>query len=104
MVEKNVTNAGIITVSKKNLLKWLDFEGGTIHRIQQNPDYWRPDDIEIVIEHPDLPEVADNYVLSRVLPLYTSTIHVVQTDAENEKAITFEKIERIDPPKKEVEC
>lgn len=95
-------NAAIICVSKQSLLKFLDFEGGTIHRIQENPDYWKPDTIEIILEHPDLDEVEDNYVLRRITPLYLSEIHVVQVDEENEKAETFEKIERIEPAKRAI--
>lgn len=99
MVKKN---AAIIVVPKDYLLKLLDFEGGKLLRISERPEYYNPKDFEIVVEHPDLPEVEDGCLLLTIEPLYKSTIHVVQEDEEHEKAETFEKIERIEPPKKGV--
>lgn len=101
-MEKEKKNAAIIIVSRDALAKLLDFEGGKILRVSERPEYWNPKDLELLIEHPDLPEVEDGYCLERIEPMYTSTIRVVQTDEENEQAETFEKIERIEPPKKEV--
>ncbi len=83
-------------------MKFLDFEGGAILGVSNRPEYYNPDEIDILIEHPDLPEVEDGFLLPRLSPMYQSTIHIVKEDGENEKAVTFEKIERIDPPKKEV--
>lgn len=100
MSEKH--NAAIIRIPKDYLLKMLDFEGGIIHSVRVNPEYWRAKEIEIVIEHPDLPEIEPGMMLYPVQPMYLTHCHVVQVDDQNEKAVTYEKIERIDPPKKEV--
>jgi len=95
-------NAAIIVVPRDYLAKLLDFEGGKILRISERPEYYNPKDIELLIEHPDLPEVEDGHLLPMIEPMYQSTIRVIQADEENEEAETFEKIERIEPPKKEI--
>ena len=84
MVEKGVTHAGIIIIDKEVLLKLLDFEGGTIRWIGESFECWSHS-VELVIEHPDLPEVADGYRLMRISPEYHTLGETV----------------RIDPPKKE---
>ena len=92
---KNKTNAAIIRVSKKALLKLLDFEGGTIHSIRSDPGKWNPDEIEIVVEHPDLPEVEDGFCMLEIKSTYRRDIQFVND-------VYYEKIERIDPLKKAI--
>ena len=62
--------AAIITISKKVLLDFLQFEGGEIHDIRLNKEQWMPEEIEIVIEHPDLDKVEEGYALRRITPAY----------------------------------
>lgn len=81
-------NAAIICVNKKALLDWLQFEGGIIHSIRTNPDRWNPDEVEIIIEHPDLDRVFDGFELRRIIPAYRYW-----------KRGRFIKTKRIDPPK-----
>jgi len=76
-------NAAIICINTEVLLDWLQFHGGTIHSIGMPKDIWRPDEIEILIEHPDLYEVRTGDILMKITPVYTGT-------------------ERIEPPKKPI--
>lgn len=85
---KQERNVAIICISKKALLDWLQFEGGVIHEVRVDPDRWNPDTIELIIEHPDLDRVLDNFVLRRITPLYKSWRHG-----------RFFKWLRFDPPK-----
>ncbi len=72
-------NAAIVLVDAKEILHMLDFEGGKIHSIRfSSSDYWRPDIIEILIEHPDLNEVYDGCQLTRITPEYRYTGTVVE--------------------------
>lgn len=88
-------NAAIICINKEFLLNWLQFEGGTIHRISIDPDVWNPNTIELLIEHPDLDRVEDGFLLRRVSPMY-----MVETEIVNGKE--SHRIERVGPPKKEI--
>lgn len=85
MTERNVA---IVCVSKKAILEWLQFEGGTIHSVRMNPEQWEPDEIELVIEHPDLDRVFDGFSLRKIMPTYRFW-----------KRGRFQKMLRIDPPK-----
>ena len=82
-MSKEPRYAAIIVISKKSILDFLDFKGGIIHDIRQDMEQWNPDEISIVIEHPDLPEVFDGSILTKICPAYTRPM------------------ERVDPPKKE---
>lgn len=66
----NKTNAAIIRVSSELLIEFLQFKGGTLHRICQNAAQWRPDEFMVVVEHPDLPEVEEGYTLMEIKPVY----------------------------------
>ena len=66
----NIRHAAIIVVGKKYILESIRFNGGQIHDIRTNPDYWKPDTVEIVIEHPDLPAVRDGDIMQRITPTY----------------------------------
>lgn len=83
-------HAAIIQMNLKSLLHMLDFEGGTISIVYM-PDYpQKPECCNIVIEHPDLPEVVDNTKLSVIQPTFRMEL------GDNGVII---KVERIDPPK-----
>ena len=82
MVEKNIA---IIKVDKESILKMLQFEGGVIHDVRINQDYFMPNQIEFVIEHPDLPLMIEGDFLLTIIPTYK--------DAGS--------LARIDPPKGE---
>jgi len=86
------TNAAIIKIDAKTLLKILDFEGGTIHRAYMPKELWQPKEVWITLEHPDLPEVSRGDILIRIVPIYATTY------GDNGGII---KVERVDPPKKE---
>ena len=52
-------NIAIIRIKKELLLKWLDFEGGTIYRVGKE-SIGSGAEIDFVIEHPDLPEIPES--------------------------------------------
>jgi len=62
-----------IELDFKILLKILDFEGGTIHRVYTPDEYLYPDKALVIIEHPDLPEIPINEVAQTIRPIYQST-------------------------------
>jgi hypothetical protein len=80
-------NAAIITISKEALLSILQFEGGVIHDIKISDEQWFQQ-IEIVIEHPDLPEVRKGDWLLKITPTYSV-----------KKRGNFIKMTRVDPQK-----
>lgn len=88
MTERHV--AKIIT-SGKHLLKILDFEGGIIWDIKPANEFG---DVVLTIEHPDLPLVAIAQPFPEVRVMYTATYG---------EGNTLLKVERSDPPKKEMQ-
>ena len=84
MVEKNIA---VIKVDKESILKMLQFEGGVIHDVRINQNYFMPNQIEFVIEHPDLPLMIEGDFLTTIVPTYN-----LKEDGS---------LKRIDPPKKE---
>ena len=90
-------HAAIIRISSKNLLNWLQFEGGTIHNIQIDSEHWNPEEIRIVVEHSDLYEVHDGDMLLTIQPLYLDHT-IIGEDGKQ-----YNHIERIKPPRKEKE-
>ena len=66
----SVRNAAIIEINSQILLDMLDFKDGQIHDIRMPKDIWKPNFVEIVIEHPDLPEVRPQDHLLRIEPMY----------------------------------
>lgn len=65
-----MSKAAIIVLDEKDLLELLDFEGGKIHNIRRPVDEWNPGTFEILLEHPDLDEVEDGFVLRRIIIVY----------------------------------
>lgn len=57
---------GKIIVSEELLLKMFDFYPGKIRRI--NLGRWN--EVEVIIEHPDMPEVKEGEPIPDVMPLY----------------------------------
>jgi len=84
-------NAAIIELNMKLLLDMLDFKGGIIHRVYTPDDLINPSYFNVVIEHPDLPEVEDG----ERLPVVTPTMQSFYGEDGS-----LLKIERIDPPKR----
>ena len=64
------THVARVRVSRDAILKWLKFDGGTIHRVIEDSEYWSSGRIELVIEHPDLPEVNEGDMIPTVVPSY----------------------------------
>ena len=62
---------GRIQIQPEIILQWLDYVGGRITGIGFNSDY--AEIIELVIEHPDMPEVKDCGVIPIIKPIYTRT-------------------------------
>lgn len=62
-------NVGRIPVSEKLILKWLDFDGGEIINIYRE----KVGILELVISHPDMPEVQEGGIVPPVIPLYVTT-------------------------------
>ena len=81
-------NVAIICISKKALLELLCFPGGVIHDIRTDPEKWNPDEIEIVLEHPDLPEMEDGYILLKINPMYIKHTKIVEDEE-------YSRIERL---------
>ena len=77
-------NAAIVQISEEMILEWLDFKGGTIRSLQFGI---RHGVLEVVIEHPDMPQARDGQMYRTVHPIYTRTDGCPPT------------IERSDPPK-----
>lgn len=69
MADKKVSRVAIIAINEKSLLEMLDFEGGKIHDIRRAPDR-PPDEIELVMEHPDLDKEETGCPLRRITPAY----------------------------------
>ncbi len=83
-------NGAAIRFDIKTFLKMIDFEGGDIHSIKLNEPYLPPEDIVILLEHPDLPEVKQGEMVTEIRPIYQSTY------GDNGCLI---RIERIEPKK-----
>lgn len=81
-----------IKTSGKLLMKMLDLEGGVIWYIR--PAEWFGD-IEMLVEHPDLPLVK----VAEAVPVVDIAFQL--TYGEDGSVIS---IERVDPPKKEKKC
>ena len=80
--------AAIVTIDKKVLLDYLQFEGGEIHDIRLDKDSWSPNIIEIVIEHPDLDKVEEGFQLRKITPAYRRW-----------ERGRYTKLLRVDPPR-----
>jgi len=83
-------HVAIVTISNELLLNMLDFKGGIVHRVFMDDDFLEPTSFNVVIEHPDLPEVPINERLPHIKPIMQ--YHYGQDS-------TLLKVERIDPPK-----
>ena len=84
-------NAAAVRISNELLLSWLQFEGGSISGAIYNA---RTRNVDIFIDHPDLPEVKEGDPVEVITPSYTSNY-----DNEN----NLISVNRIDPPKSRVE-
>lgn len=54
VLSTEIPRLGIITVNPDYFVQWLDFKGGIIRDIRLN---FTTRKVEVVIEHPDMPEV-----------------------------------------------
>uniref|UniRef100_A0A6M3J6M6 Uncharacterized protein n=1 Tax=viral metagenome TaxID=1070528 RepID=A0A6M3J6M6_9ZZZZ len=79
-------HAGLVQISAQHLLDLLDLHGGTIWRAELS----RWGQLEILIEHPDLPELY-------IGDVYTPVLITMRTECDDNGHII--KTERIDPPK-----
>ncbi len=89
MIDK--LHKGHVCISSELLLNMLDFQGGTI--IGVSPGRFigiGVEEINLVIEHPDMPEVKEDGTLEQVCPILT--FHY----GDNGVII---RLERIQPPK-----
>ncbi len=62
-----MTRKGIVSVSNELLLKFLDFSGGKIRDVKFDGF---AQSVQILIEHPDMPEVADGDAIPQISPEY----------------------------------
>ena len=83
--EKEVRHAGKVKISQKALLDWLQFEGGEIHQASIHEVFG---DVELIIEHPDLPEYQLGDCLQTVTPNYIK--HV----GENGQLLSIERVKK----------
>jgi len=67
MGKKETRHAAIVTIDESLLLQWLQFRGGRILNIQRSPAV---NGIEVVVEHPDMPEVEEGKPYDRMCPFY----------------------------------
>jgi len=82
---------GIVCISSELLLNLLDFQGGAITNISPSRFIGVGiDEINLVIEHPDMPEVKEDGTIEQVCPMLT--VHY----GDNEGII---RLERTHPPK-----
>ena len=80
-------HAGYITIGVETLRKLLDFDGATIWEAKID-DF---NNLKILLEHPDLPEILDDQ------PIPDVHVSLMNTYAENGVIV---KMERTAPPKK----
>ena len=83
-MEKHI---GMITISEELLLKLLDFDGGAIRNVRLG---WTVGEVELLIEHPDMPIIGQGMTPLPITPLYSRTY------GDNGCLI---RIERSSPPK-----
>lgn len=70
-MEKTKRHIGIVSLPDSEILKLLDFnDEGRIVDIRRNQD--RLCNTEVIIEHPDMPEIIEGCMFPSVLPLYTT--------------------------------
>ena len=86
---KKPIHAGIIVVSEFEILKWLQFEGGTLDGVRTRFEEFG-DRVEFRIRHPDLPEVHMGEQLVIINPVY-------KVERAGDGPFVF--VERIEPPK-----
>jgi hypothetical protein len=67
--KKEIRNIGVIELSPSILLEFLQFEDG---RILQT-DVGCSGNIRIILEHPEMPELAEGDAIQTVSPMYTIT-------------------------------
>lgn len=60
--------AGVVTVSPSVLLEMLKFESGTIKAMRVND---RSGNLELFIEHPEMPETEEGKEPKKVFPRYS---------------------------------
>jgi hypothetical protein len=66
-------NRGILQLSPELLLAWLQFSGGKIIDIRVN-NWNRNGAIEMIIDHPEMPEVKEGDCLQNINPVYIHKI------------------------------
>jgi len=59
---------GKMQIASTLLLKWLHFEGGEIRAARLSPDM--ASIVELIIEHPEIPEVLESKLIPIVTPEY----------------------------------
>lgn len=73
MKESRPTHAAIVLIDKSILLDLLKFSGGKLVSIRTDPTKWNPSQVEMIIEHPDLPRTEDGWTLETIAPSYKLT-------------------------------
>ena len=59
-------HAAILTINLSTLLKFLDYEGGEVIRLNSDSEFYHPNCIQMVVSHPDLPEVHMGDLLTHI--------------------------------------
>jgi len=63
-------NGAIIKVSKRAIAEMLGYKGGVIHAIREPEYIMNPGEIDIYMEHPELPKIEEHERLGEVMPVY----------------------------------
>ena len=85
------THRAIVDIDKKLLLNLLGFQGGKVIMARSDFELFDPDKIEIIIEHPDLPDVKPGSMYQHITPIYLDEVRLV--DGKH-----FHNITRVEPP------
>lgn len=67
-------NGARVIISIQSLMDILQFKNGILHSIKLHEPYLPIRDIEMVIEHPDLPKVRAGEMLVNIVPEYRFAI------------------------------
>ena len=63
-------NGARIKISRNLLAEVMGYEHGIVHHVREPEGYINPNEIDIYIEHPDLPEVPDGERCTEVNPMF----------------------------------
>ena len=62
-------NGARVKIARNLLAEMLGYEGGVVHHVRDPDSYINPKDVDLYIEHPDLPEVKEGEPCQDVTPM-----------------------------------